>query len=81
MVRNVLKFFNVFFLFTVKKTNEKTPGRGVKRGDERGRDGGCGLKLVRHAWNTVLIAESREVLVYIIDKFGRVCDRMSLWKT
>ena len=58
------------------RVNEKEEGKTKELRNERGR--WRDVKQVLHANDTVFSAESREDLQYIVNEFGRMCDRMKL---
>ena len=73
---NVPVFFQCFFDIGVGQVNERGMGSGVKFRDEN--EGGWEVKQVLNADDTVLVAETREHLQYIVNEFERACDSMGL---
>ena len=58
-----------------KRVKEKSTKKGMKLKDEN--EGGWKIKQVSYIGNTMLMAESREDLQYIVE-FGRVYNRTGL---
>ena len=58
-----------------RQINERTMGRGVKLRDRNG--GIWEIKQILYADETVLVAETREYLQHIVNKFEKACDSMT----
>ena len=70
-------FFNIFFGYrVVRQVNERAAERGMRQRDGNGED--WEIKQVLTAGDKALVAETREYLQHIVNKFERACDNMGL---